>query len=60
MLSGEPVPALESSGEPSPFIHEFFMVQVDGYRGMAYCDEEGRWRTAYKDEELAGEICIFE
>jgi len=60
MLSGEAVSAREESLERSPFIHEFFMVQVEDFRGMAYCDEEGKWRTAYRDEELSGDISIFE
>jgi len=60
LLSGEPAPAVENPLNLSPFIHEFFMVQVNGLLDMAYCDEAGKWRTAYKDEELSGEICIFE
>jgi len=60
MLSGETVPTFEESPRSSPFIHEFFMVEVEGFRGMAYCDENGKWRTAYKDEELPGTVYIFE
>lgn len=60
MLSGEAAPAFERPPESCPFDHEFFMVQVQGFRGMAYCDDDGKWRTAYKDEELSGEIFIFE
>jgi hypothetical protein len=52
--------AAEKAGELSPFIHEFFMVQVADFRGMAYCDDDGTWRTAYRDEELSGDVCVFE
>ncbi|HUC86352.1 MAG TPA: hypothetical protein VL970_14235 [Candidatus Acidoferrales bacterium] len=60
LRSGEAAPAFEKTPELSPFVHEFFMVQADEFRGMAYCDEDGKWRTAYKDEELSGDICFFE
>jgi hypothetical protein len=60
MLSVEMVPAREEALERSPFIHEFFMVQVDGFRGMAYCDEAGKWRAAYNNMELVGDVCLFE
>jgi hypothetical protein len=60
MLSGGAASAREDSLEGSPFIHEFFMVQAEEFQGMAYCDEAGKWRTAYRDEELSGDICIFE
>jgi len=60
MLSEVPVPAGEESLERSPFVHEFFMVQVDGFQGMAYCDEAGKWRAAYNDVELLGDVGLFE
>ncbi len=55
LACGVPQPA-----EPSPFIIEFFMVQGVGFRCMAYCDEEGRWRNAFNNDELFGEITILE
>jgi hypothetical protein len=60
MLSGEAVPAQAQAPDATPFVHEFFMVQVDGFRGMAYRDEDGKWRSAYKDEELPGDINLFD
>jgi hypothetical protein len=44
----------------SPFLVEFFMVQGAGFRCMAYQDDEGRWRRAFDNAELAGRISIFE
>jgi len=46
--------------ELSPFIREFFMVQAFGFRGMAYRDEQGLWRTAFNHIALAGDVCILE
>jgi hypothetical protein len=43
----------------SPFIHEFFVVKVSGWRGMAYCGEDGKWRDAYQHEQLVGEVRII-
>jgi hypothetical protein len=60
MLSGEPAPAVENPVNFSPFIHEFFMVQVNGSLDMAYRDEAGKWRAAYQDDELSGDISVFE
>lgn len=58
--STDMVSPFEKTPDLSPFIHEFFMVVAGGFRGMAYCDEEGKWRTAYMNQELSGDICIFE
>jgi hypothetical protein len=44
----------------SPFLVEFFMVRGTGFRCMAYQDDEGRWRRAFDNAELAGRISIFE
>jgi hypothetical protein len=46
--------------EPTPFLTEFFMVQGPGFRCMAYCDHDGKWRNAFNNEELYGEISILE
>jgi hypothetical protein len=40
----------------SPFLIEFFMVHAMGFRGMAYRGEDGRWRRAFDNTELAGRI----
>jgi hypothetical protein len=49
-----------SANDISPFLVEFFMVQGAGFRCMAYQDDEGRWRRAFDNAELAGRIAIFE
>lgn len=56
----EPESATENPVERSPFIVEFFMVQGAGFRCMAYRDQDGKWRSAFDNDELAGDICILE
>jgi hypothetical protein len=46
--------------DESPFLLEFFMVQGFGFRCMAYRDDDGRWRTAFDHQELAGRVWISE
>ena len=36
------------------------MVEGKGFRGMAYCDQEGKWHKAFNNEELRGAISIVE
>jgi hypothetical protein len=60
VLSHAPLPAIESPSELPPFLFEHFMVQGVGFRCLAYCDEDGRWRDAFNNEELFGAICILE
>jgi len=36
------------------------MVQVAGFRGMAYCGQDGKWHDAYSNAELEGEISFLE
>ena len=55
-----PVPVLAELAEDAPFIIEFFMVQGVGFRCAAYRDLDGRWRDAFNNEELFGEIRILE
>jgi hypothetical protein len=59
-LQDETPSTAKKSAETSPFIVEFFMVQCLCFRGMAYCDEEGRWRNAYSNSQLLGNIYLME
>lgn len=56
----KPVFTLTPPAETTPFLIEFFVVQGPGFRCMAYCDQEGRWRNAIDNEELFGDIQILE
>jgi hypothetical protein len=51
---------VDRAAETSPFVVEFFMVQGLGFRGMAYCDEEGIWRNAFNNDQLLGRIYLVE
>jgi hypothetical protein len=55
-----PVPVVASMIEDTPFIIEFFMVQGAGFRCTAYRDQDGKWRDAFNNEELFGEVQILE
>ena len=55
----EPAPAAVKE-DASPFLQEFFMVQGFGFRCMAYRDDDGRWRTAFDNQELFGHVWISE
>jgi hypothetical protein len=60
-MAKQPVARLgEAAPETSPFLLEFFMVQVASFRGMAYCGQDGKWHEAYSDAELEGEISFLE
>lgn len=51
-----------ASGEPDgicPFVLEFFMVQGNGYRCMAYRNADGKWRGAFDDEVLPGAVRVL-
>lgn len=56
----QPVSVGVKNTEASPFLLEFFMVEGKGFRGMAYCDQEGKWHKAFNNEELRGAISIVE
>jgi hypothetical protein len=56
----EPKPVGKESAEPSPFLVEFFMVQGIGFICMAYRNTDGKWRTAFDDIELPGNIRVLE
>lgn len=36
------------------------MVEGVGFRCMAYCDKNGKWRNAFNNEELFGDIYLLE
>ena len=59
MPLSEPVPSARQS-EPSPFLIEFLLVQGIGFRCTAYRDPVGKWRDAFTNAELPGEIQILE
>ena len=44
----------------SPFVQEFFMVQMPGFRCMAYRGQDGKWRGAFDHKELPGLIRVIE
>lgn len=44
----------------SPFVLEFFMVRVAGYICMAYYNGDGKWRGAFDNQELTGQVHIVE
>jgi hypothetical protein len=58
-IEAEPAPANQKPCE-WPFITEFFMVQSDGLRCMAYRDANGKWRQAFSHEELSEDIQVLE
>ena len=60
MQACQPVFGVEEAAEASPFVVEFFMVQGLGFRGMAYCDEDGTWRNAFNHDHLMGRIYLLE
>jgi hypothetical protein len=57
---GQTAFTIEKSAGETPFMIEFFMVQGIGFRCMAYCDEDGKWRHAFDNAELFGDIRILE
>ena len=54
----ETVPSGESDGF-CPFVLEFFMVQGNGFRCMAYRNADGKWRGAFDDEVLHGAVRVL-
>jgi len=52
--------AVSKPAETSPFVVQFFMVQSLGFRGMAYCDQDGAWRNAFNHSRLFGRVYLFE
>jgi hypothetical protein len=51
---------LEETGSLSPFVVEFFTVQVFGFKCMAYRDRDGKWRRAFDNIELPGFVRVLE
>jgi len=60
ILPSETSSAAEERSESSPFTVEFFMVQGLGFRCMAYCGEDGKWRSAFGNNRLFGPVFILE
>ena len=58
--SKQEVRALEQEEGGSPFILEFFMVQGTGYICMAYRNRDGKWRGAFDNRELRGDVRLLE
>jgi hypothetical protein len=57
-IAPEAVPSGESDGI-CPFVLEFFMVQGNGFRCMAYRNTDGKWRGAFDDEVLPGAVRVL-
>ncbi len=51
---------LEEAGSLSPFVIEFFTVQVLGLKCMAYRDSDGKWRRAVDGVELPGFVRVLD
>lgn len=60
MPPSKPETAPRLAAESSPFLTEFFMVQTEYFRCMAFRDHAGVWREAFSHDELTGEICLVE
>jgi len=58
-LSSRHEPTAEARGAASPFLVEFFMVQVAGFRCMAYQDFKGKWHHAFNNIELPGTVRVL-
>jgi hypothetical protein len=56
----EPAVAVKPPTDALPSLVEFVMVQGVGFRCIAYRDAEGRWRNAFTNEELFGEIRVLD
>jgi hypothetical protein len=56
----DPEPRVERQSAGSPFLVEFFMVQGAGFKCMAHCGCDGKWRTAFENKELPGAIRILD
>jgi hypothetical protein len=53
-----PKPA-EEKASASPFVREFFIVQCAGFWGMAYCNGDGKWHSAFDHRELPDDVQIL-
>jgi len=54
-----PVSVAKRPANTRPFVIQFFLVQGINFRCVAYCDPQGRWRDAFNQEELFGDIQIL-
>ena len=65
MLKTMPTPrnlvaALRRPANPKPSLIQYFMVQGINFRCVSYRDLHGRWRDAFNQAELFGDIRILE
>jgi len=58
--SSDPVVAVKKAAAKPPFIIQFFVVQGINFRCLACCGQQGTWHDAINQEELCGDIRIFE
>lgn len=56
---GERSAMAEYRNAEAPFIYEFFLVQGEDYRCMAYRDGSGKWRAAFNHFELPGAVQVL-
>jgi hypothetical protein len=53
-----PAPVLQPPAK-GRFSRHFFMVQAVGFRCVADCDQQGKWRDAFTQAELFGAIRVL-
>jgi hypothetical protein len=45
--------------DPLPPTGEVVLVQADGFRCLAFRDKDGKWRGAFHQEELLGDVRVI-
>jgi len=43
-----------------PHDHRNKLVQFEGLECLAYCDETGKWRSLFEDQELPGFVYVID
>jgi hypothetical protein len=59
ILKNDGPPPVEEKEAGSPFVREFFLVQGIGFRGIAYCNREGKWHEAFHHLEWPDDIRVL-
>lgn len=54
------IESLAGERTASPLVHEFHLVQGTGFRCMAYRNGQGKWRAAFDNAELPGDVRLLE